>query len=764
MSMTTDEKSNAPNQSEATSRSSSERPPPYSVNEVGPPLELPQLDLSSNLSASATITRDQCVAHLKFLAVLADLRDTISSDDGLFDIYDAEAERFPNELNKARARICEKRWAVYTTRAVDRYTKWWSDGLPGSRPMATIDDLESIDYGNIINCGTIVAWSTENLPPLDILMVWHAHLLNPRNFLEDCIRYGKMSTWATGFPWEAIDRCINTQTMEYTVSEQAQQLFEEKLDIKWNNLHDPPTKDVKCPCCGRANAVPWTEARFGGNVADAFKFSSGYADYSFEVKCLGCERIIDHGRLKVAKFRKDLEAALYKDLPMPGSFTNLYGIPEGGSTAKANPRDLRDMIFPTRVVQAGSKELLHLTDGRLDLCQNVTQLKEKLETQLRNPILLWKSHGVYLKAFEFAEKIQFRRMMSRYWENLGPFAVDLVGAVIRQGTFVDKMDKIDWLHSPTVFDTMDRLIKKYGVFFRIMIERPDKMAVPTLDVDLAWHTHQLSPSRYYKYSTSKVTYRGIRMFIDHDDKVDEGKLSDGFAWTSKMYRRLTDGGIYSECTCWYCEATRRSDLYGRLFTGGSATRARVAADHLHDRPDISSDPNKNPHISSHNAVRPTNMYHRSEWHNNIRRVNLLSNHQKAVRRAEKRRQQSGSKSSNNQGDASAAYYMPYAYGYPIVVPYYAPYMTDPSINCDSYANNPTCMNFTEGAAGNCCAGTCGGSVAAGGCAADSGSGGCGGSGGGCGGSAGGCGGGGGGGGGGGCGGGGGGGGCGGGGS
>ena len=495
--------------------------------------------------------------------------------------------------------------------------------------------------------------------------------------------------------------------MEYTVSEQAQKLFEEKLDFKWNNLHDPPTKHVKCPGCGWANAVPWTEAHFGDSVAHAYKHGSGYADSLFEAKCFGCERIIDHGRLKVAKFRKDLEGALYKDLPMPGSFTNLYGMPEGGSTDKANPRALRDMIFPTRVVQAGSKELLRITDSRLDLCQNVTQLKKQLETQLRDANLLWKAHGVYLKTLQYGEKIQFRRMMSRYWENLGPFALDLVGAVIRQGTFVEKMDKIDWLHSPTVFNTMDRLIKKYHVFFRIMIERPDKMAVPTLDVDLAWHTHQLSPSRYYKYSTSKPTFHCKRMFIDHDDKVDEGKLSDGFAWTSKTYRRMTDGGIYSECTCWYCEATRTSDLYGRLFTPGSAYRARVAADLLHDRTDISSDPNKNPHISSHNAVRPTNTHHQAEWRNSLLRVRLQSDHQKAMRRAEKRRQRSGSKSSNNQGDVSGAYYMPYAYGYPIIIPYYAPYMMDPSINCDSYANNPACMNYTQGAAGNCCAGTCG---------------------------------------------------------
>ncbi|KGO40366.1 Protein of unknown function DUF1399 [Penicillium expansum] len=737
MGVSTDKSSKeAPHQSEAIGKSSDERPPSYSANQVEqPPLELPPLDLSSQPPASTTVTRDQCVVHLKFLAVLADLRDAISSDDGLFGILDAEAEQFPNELNEARARIREKRWAVYTARAVERYTKWWSTGLPRSRPMATINDLESIDYESILNCGTIVAWSTENLPPLDILMVWHAHSLNPRNFLEDCIRYGKMSTWVTGFPWEAIDRGIDNHTMEYTVSEQAQQLFEQKLNFKWNNLHDPPTKNVKCHCCGWANAVPWTEARFGGLVAYAYKFSSGYADYSFEVKCFSCEHIIDHGRLKVAKFRKDLEAALDKDLPMPGSFTNLYGIPEGGSTATADPRAFRDMLFPTRVVQAARKGLLHLTDGRVDM-----------------------SHGVYLKSLQYSEKIQFRRMMSRYWDNLGPFALDLVGAVIRQGTFVDKMDKIDWLHSPTVFNTMDRLIKKYEVFFQIMIENPDKMAVPTLDVDLAWHTHQLSPSRYYKYSTSQVKLGSTRMFIDHDDKVDEGKLSDGFAWTSKMYRRITDGGIYSECTCWYCEATRTPDLYSRLITVGSASRARTAADLLHDRPDISSDPNKNPHISSHNAVRPTNEYHRSEWRKSLQRARLQSNYQKAARRAEKRRQRSGSKSSASQGDAYP-YYLPYAYGYPIVVPYYGPYMMDPSINCDSYACNPGCMNVTAGAAGNCCAGTCGGTVASGGCAGGSGSGGCGGSSGACGGSSGGGGGDGGGGGGGGCGGGGGGGGC-----
>ena len=56
------------------------------------------------------------------------------------------------------------------------------------------------------------------------------------------------------------------------------------------------------------------------------------------------------------------------------------------------------------------------------------------------------------------------RMMSRYWSNNSPFALGLVDAVMRQGVFVDRMHAIDWLHSPALLGTMDRLITKYPRF------------------------------------------------------------------------------------------------------------------------------------------------------------------------------------------------------------------------------------------------------------------------------------------------------------
>ena len=39
---------------------------------------------------------------------------------------------------------------------------------------------------------------------VDVLMVWHAYMLNPRCFLEDCFRLGLMDFWMTGLPWALI--------------------------------------------------------------------------------------------------------------------------------------------------------------------------------------------------------------------------------------------------------------------------------------------------------------------------------------------------------------------------------------------------------------------------------------------------------------------------------------------------------------------------------------------------------------------------------
>lgn len=96
------------------------------------------------------------------------------------------------------------------------------------------------------------------------------------------------------------------------------------------------------------------------------------------------------------------------------------------------------------------------------------------------------------------------------------------------------------------------------------------MVVPTLDVDLIWHTHQLSPRHYYAHSTTTITKDHPVHFEDDNDWVEEGRLSDSFEWTAKQYRKAAGGKDY--CSCWYCEATRGRGLFEKLLISISKSK------------------------------------------------------------------------------------------------------------------------------------------------------------------------------------------------
>ena len=131
--------------------------------------------------------------------------------------------------------------------------------------------------------------------------------------------------------------------------------------------------------------------------------------------------------------------------------------------------------------------------------------------------------------------------MSRFWNNPGPFALDLVGAVIRQGSFTEKMAGIDWYHSPSVAATMERAFGKYLQFWGVIAKHPGQVVVPTLNIDLAWHTHMLVPREYWKWSVDFT-----KRFVAHDDKLEEAKIGDGFRWTCTMWRKMYNED-YTEC-------------------------------------------------------------------------------------------------------------------------------------------------------------------------------------------------------------------------
>lgn len=157
-------------------------------------------------------------------------------------------------------------------------------------------------------------------------MVWHSYMLNPRAFLEDCIRYGKIKLWRTGLPWAAIDSRIDNATLEYSGTKLAKEFFEIGSGLAWDSLDDPPNATVPCPKCKRKLPCPWTtceESFFLGSTGGASGY--GFADRQFEFQCDSCKVKIDHDVLRSQKFRNDLQKLLLKDIPMPGTILSISG-------------------------------------------------------------------------------------------------------------------------------------------------------------------------------------------------------------------------------------------------------------------------------------------------------------------------------------------------------------------------------------------------------------------------------------------------------
>ncbi|KAI5201490.1 hypothetical protein E4T42_02282 [Aureobasidium subglaciale] len=701
--------------------------PPHIVNGFA------ELDLGSD-GPDVPQPRD-CEAHLKLLECFYRLKQRIARTEGLFgisinivkdldEVVPQAKTQVENKNNEISTLLAEKRWQVYVSRAVQRFSAWRNtiEAEAGYYTLSQATSLKGHRLARLVDPfhenTDALCFDHSNLIPIDILMVWHSYMLNPRAYLEDCAREGRMKMWHTPFPSRTVAEYIDPSTYYYEVGDAVTSEFEEQTGLHWDNLDDPNETIIKCPHCLASNTTIWTRcgevtqkarergstrgnAPILGAVQDQLGASQGYADKDFALDCHQCGMQINHDSLCVGKLREDLKKLLQDDVILPGNLLGREGLPTkvgliSDSTGWAY------FSFPSRLMRLGlARQILDLKSCDLKMLS----VREVVEEYLSNRQAVKEAKWIGTTSKPYPdESLAIRRMMSRYWENSSPFAIDLVGAVTRQGSFIEKMHTIDWLHSPALSHTIPRLILKYTRFIGI-IAKYSKMAVPTLDVDLAWHTHQLNPSQYLQYTVAKS-----RTFIDHDDKVVEAKLTDAFAETSKMYQRLY-GEPYSECTCWYCEAVREANTStaSRLFRSNNAT----AADNLHDVP---SDPKKSVHISTHNAVRPTGDKRYDEGVTR-RLAELEKAYAKACSRADKK-----GKTRPKRDD----YYYSDAYGYPVYMPAYAPYMGAMPYTPMVYPVYPGCMALGVGAAGNCCAGTCGAGAAAGSCGAMGGCGGAGG--------------------------------------
>lgn len=149
---------------------------------------------------------------------------------------------------------------------------------------------------------------------------------------------------------------------------------------------------------------------------------------------------------------------------------------------------------------------------------------------------------------------------------------------------------------------MERLLIKYTRYIALVAAHPGEPAVPTLDLDLAWHTHQLTPKSYLEYTVEKTG-----TLVDHSDKVDEDMLSIGFEWTCRAYTK-TYGEPYSECGCWYCKSIRSMGSSGlaKMFNSSKEQTGETLPGSINSvclaNLLVTAQPPKSAHISAHSSV------------------------------------------------------------------------------------------------------------------------------------------------------------------
>ncbi|KAF5311814.1 hypothetical protein D9619_003591 [Psilocybe cf. subviscida] len=310
----------------------------------------------------------------------------------------------------------------------------------------------------------------EELPPVDVLLLLHAYMLNPIAFREDVIRVYPCLARMGPFPWEAIHSQIDTSTFEMTGTPAQIGLWEsstaEPFEPPKTTL-DSDTTDITCPRCLSYTKIPWK--------ADEGK---GLGEIGFHHVCTRCGLAIDSDALCVSKLLKDLST-------------------EGPLAYTVLDKDGMEEIGYARAVSDNIRETLGrpgTTDGDR-FGWKLSNVKEALLGDVPENDSLHKWLSYVLSAYT----------------HFGKASIDLKAA----GRFVRSMHEILWAGPGSSFPGKEQALMEavasYERYFALTKAHAHGL-VPTLDVDLAFHTHQLAGPLY-----ADDCFSILGRFLNHDD-------------------------------------------------------------------------------------------------------------------------------------------------------------------------------------------------------------------------------------------------------
>ncbi|PPR01105.1 hypothetical protein CVT24_000401 [Panaeolus cyanescens] len=480
-----------------------DKPPTYNANPLPPPSAavegMPstssaptQFMIGSKTTHAPLVSIPHIKGHLALLEAFHKLKSDVESQS-----FASLEEKVPQEK--------DRKWGWFVALAVERFDMWCR------KLVHDVDHLKP--------------W-TDVMPPIDVLMVWHSYMLNPRWYGEDVNR-GTLR--ALKQLEKHFDYALKSDISEYLNSPSSPDRVAFWQTKSWTPFDHiigaeaiiQSSKEIKCPSCLRSFSVEYI---------DPSGFGQGYLQHQFVARCPELCGIDDITKEKLAarKLTDDIAGSL---LSPPTSLA--------GTTFQ--PFSPQERLL-SNAAQARALATVGFTPSRH---QDAADLEVAAGMLLRDAGFTLERLRVSMMSSDGPDRL-LSRIMSAYYDDK-PYSLDLAGAVLRQGSFIQKMHDLGWTRDKFFDGTSEivlhRAVARYHGFLDLLSSSPVSFFVPTLDIDLIWHTHQLLPD---KYESDTINYVG--RYIDHDDKVEGLRLSSAFDITCKAWKARF-GISYTHCGC-----------------------------------------------------------------------------------------------------------------------------------------------------------------------------------------------------------------------
>ncbi|ORZ08102.1 hypothetical protein BCR42DRAFT_145810 [Absidia repens] len=359
----------------------------------------------------------------------------------------------------------------------------------------TMDDMTNLEQRHFLARAEVryEQWirnfnSALAVPPLDVAFMWHVHLLSPFHCYEDLVlRLPGKEVFDTPFPLAELRGSPSASTVKAWEAV----LGDEPYTLTKDNMYSG-VFHRSCYKCGDRIELPWTtyfDQRYG---LDLNRFSHG-CDASLASQGI---HVMDLAKLK-------LEADLLGNAEGRSKIAGTLLNPDGTEKTEANK-----MVSKLKPIQVFNPE------NEVDYAYE-RQIQEQL-----------KFLG---DKYEYDANELLYAIRSSYHGNPSPFSIDLIHAVARQRKFYHLVMLSDWHDS----DVLSSSVRRYHDFMFMMKANPTMIAVPTVGIDVAFHTHMIHGASYRAF-----TLKHLKRVINHDNGIPLTSLKEYAIETNQAWQVL----------------------------------------------------------------------------------------------------------------------------------------------------------------------------------------------------------------------------------